>query len=227
MPDTQIRTVLFDLDGTLADTAPDLAAALNHVLHEAGKPTLPFEAIRPVASHGGMALIKLGFQLAPEHPQFEPLREQLLQHYAANIVQHTSLFPGMTELLDRLEARGMRWGVVTNKPGWLTEPLLEGLGIRSRAACVVSGDTLPQRKPDPTPLLYACEQSNTDTLQCLYVGDAERDIIAGKRAGMRTLVALFGYLSGEDRPDEWAADGMIQTPLEILDWIDTRNRVST
>ena len=148
-----IQTVLFDLDGTLLDTAADLAAALNRVLSENRREPLPCETIRPAVSHGGIAIIRRGFGLAASDPAIEPLRPRLLARYRANISTHTRPFPGMTEVLDALEARGLNWGVVTNKPGWLTQPLLSDLGLLQRAACVVSGDTLAQCKPHPAPML--------------------------------------------------------------------------
>ena len=218
-----IKTVLFDLDGTLLDTAPDLAAALNAVLRANGREPLPFEAIRPVVSHGGRALIEPGFGLDPGHPEFEPLRRQLLDHYQAHIADRTRPFPGMEAVLETLEARGIDWGVVTNKPGWLTEPLLQKLGLLDRAACVVSGDTLAERKPHPAPLLHACELTGESPSRCLYVGDAQRDIEAGRNAGMPTLVALFGYFLAGDRPETWGADALIEHPAGILDWLDTAN----
>ena len=201
-----IRTVLFDLDGTLADTAPDLAYALNRVLEEQGGRPLPFDTIRPVVSHGGIALIKLGFGIDEQAPEFPPLRQRLLDIYRDNIARETRLFDGMESLLATLEERGLNWGVVTNKPGWLTEPLLDALGLKARAATIVSGDTLPERKPHPAPMLLACEQAGSDAGHCLYIGDAERDIEAGRNAGMRTLVALFGYLGETDIPERWQAD---------------------
>ena len=217
-----IRTVLFDLDGTLLDTAPDLADALNAVLLENRRAALPYEEIRGVVSHGGMALIRLGFGIPPSAPDFEPLRQRLLEIYLANIASRTRPFPGITELLDELERRGLNWGVVTNKPGWLTDPLLQQLSLHDRAACVVSGDTLTERKPHPAPMLHACRQAGSLPAQCVYVGDAERDIEAGRNASMYTLVALFGYFMADDRPLEWQADGSISQPLELLEWLDTR-----
>jgi 2-phosphoglycolate phosphatase len=216
-----IRTVLFDLDGTLLDTAPDLADALNTVLVEQGHAPLPFEHIRPVVSHGGIALIELGFRLERTDPAFESLRQRLLEIYRANLSVRTRPFPGMPELLDAIEARGLNWGVVTNKPGWLTDPLLQELGLYERAACVVSGDTLDERKPHPAPMLYACEQAGSTAAQCVYVGDAQRDIEAGNNAGMHTLVALFGYIQADDDPHGWAASAAINTPGEVLDWLDS------
>lgn len=219
MPDT-IRTVLFDLDGTLLDTAPDLADALNRTLAEFGAPTLPYEEIRPAVSHGGMALIELGFGLRPGMPGFDERRQRLLDIYAANLANRTRPFPGMDEVLRQLEASGINWGVVTNKPAWLTEPLLEALHLRDRAAAVVSGDTVTERKPHPAPMLHACELAGSDPAACLYIGDAARDIEAGRRAGMCTLVALFGYIDPADEPATWGADGMVETPQEILRWLE-------
>ncbi len=216
---SQIRTVLFDLDGTLADTAPDLAYALNEVLREQGHAPLPFEQIRPVVSHGGIALIKRGFNMDESAPQFDELRQRLLAIYREHIVRQTTLFEGMESVLASIEQRGLNWGVVTNKPGWLTEPLMEGLALKERAATIVSGDTLEQRKPHPAPMLLACNQAGSEAAQCLYVGDAERDIEAGRSAGMRTLVALFGYIGEEDRPEEWMADGCVEKAAAILDWL--------
>ncbi len=216
-----IRAVLFDLDGTLADTAPDLAWALNQVRREQGLEPLPYDRIRPAVSHGSRALIERGFSLAPDDPRFEPLRRRLLDLYRANLARETRLFDGMDEVLAELEARGLRWGVVTNKPAWLTEPLLAALELDHRAAAIVSGDTVDQRKPHPAPLIHACELAGTDAAHCLYVGDARRDIEAGRAAGMHTLVALFGYLDEDDDPATWSADALVTTPADILRWIDT------
>ena len=215
-----IRTVLFDLDGTLADTAPDLAHALNLLLAEHGRQALSVDQVRPEASHGSIALIRLGFGLEPEHPEFEPLRRRFLALYADHICEHTRLFPGMNQVLDGLTEQGLNWGVVTNKPARLTEPLLERLGLAAEAACIVSGDTTDNRKPHPAPMLYACRRAGSEPAQCLYVGDAERDIAAGREAGMPTLVALYGYIGGHERPQDWGASGMIRAPLEVLSWLD-------
>lgn len=218
--DPRIRTVLFDLDGTLLDTAPDLAYALNETLKLAGRPPLPFETIRPVVSHGGLALIRLGFGLEPEDPEFQTHRGRLLSLYRNHLARETRPFPGMYELLDALEQRGLNWGVVTNKPAWLTDPLLQALELFERAACVISGDTLTERKPHPAPMLLACKCTGSSPEECLYVGDAKRDIEAGRNAGMATLVALFGYIGAEDDPHTWSADGLVETPGEILSWLD-------
>lgn len=213
-----VRTVLFDLDGTLADTAPDMAFALNVVREEIGLPALPFSAIRPVVSHGATALVRLALD-EPQSEHFETLRKRFLEVYRGHLTRETRLFPGMDEVLRSIEEHHLNWGVVTNKPAWLTEPLLDQLGLTQRAACIVSGDTTPERKPHPAPMLYACQKAGSQGAQCLYIGDAQRDIEAGKNAGMHTLVALFGYISEADEPYLWNADAMIQHPLEILEWI--------
>lgn len=215
-----LRTVLFDLDGTLVDTAPDIAAALNRVLVEQGKPALPYHHIRPVVSHGSTALIELAFGMTPADPTFVQLRDRFLDFYRDNLAVESALFPGMSDVLENIERQGLHWGVVTNKPAWLTEPLLDQLNLSSRTACVISGDTIPQRKPHPAPMLLACEQAGCEPEHCIYIGDAQRDVEAGKNAGMRTLVALFGYLSAEDKPESWGADGLLTDPLAILAWLE-------
>lgn len=217
---TSIRTVLFDLDGTLADTAPDLAAALNRLLAEAGRAPLPFERIRPVVSHGSPALIRIGFALAPGEPGYAERRARLLEIYAQDLCRETRLFPGVPELLAALRARGIAWGIVTNKPAFLTDPLVERLGLPHPPVCVVSGDTTNNKKPHPEPMLHACRIAAAKPEDCLYVGDAERDVRAGRDAGMRTLVALFGYIGENESPSRWGADALIRSPLEVLDWID-------
>lgn len=220
-----IRTVLFDLDGTFADTAPDLAYALNETLLANGRLALPYDTIRPVVSHGARALVELGFQLTETDPLYPQLRQQLLDIYASNITRHTTLFTGVTELLASLTSRHINWGIVTNKPGFLTEPLMRGLGLFDQASCIISGDTLPVRKPDPAPLLHACQLAGSQSFECVYIGDAERDIIAGERAGMHTLIALFGYLGEQDQPDQWGADALVKSPGAILEWIEQHNQL--
>ena len=218
-----VRAVLFDLDGTLVDTAPDLACALNATRIEEGLSPLPFEAIRPSVSHGSIAMIKAGFDINEGAQQFQRLRQQLLDHYQANIAVHSTLFEGMERVLQQLESQQIAWGVVTNKPGWLTTPLMEALELSQRAGVVVSGDTLPVSKPDPAPLFHAGNRLGHSHPEIIYIGDAERDIEAGRRAGMRTLIAEYGYLSEQDSIHEWQADGTVQNALEILDWVDRWN----
>ena len=211
-----MQAVLFDLDGTLADTAPDLGHALNLQRERHGLPPLPQEIIRPYASHGTVGLFDIGFGLTPQDARFAPMREEYLALYTANLCLHTTLFPGMAELLAALEARNISWGVVTNKPARFTEPLLELLGLSKRAASIISGDTCAHPKPHPEPLLCAAREIGVAPQSCLYVGDAERDIEAARAAGMSALIADYGYLSAEDRPETWGADGRIDTPLGIL-----------
>jgi phosphoglycolate phosphatase len=216
---SKIRTVLFDLDGTLADTAPDLAHALNLLLVEEGKTALPYETIRPEVSHGASALVTLGFGKKPGDADFDRLRQRFLALYTENLCRHTRLFDGILSLLQALQKQGMNWGVVTNKPAFLTDPLMAQLRPEPAPACVVSGDTVTNRKPHPEPMLHACTAAGSRPEQCLYVGDAERDILAGRHAGMKTLVALFGYINGHETPERWGADGMIRAPGDILDWL--------
>ena len=211
-----IQAVLFDLDGTLADTAPDLGHALNLQRERHGLPPLPQETIRPYASHGTVGLFDIGFGLTPQDARFEPMREEYLALYTANLCLHTTLFPGMAELLDELENKGIAWGVVTNKPERFTNPLLELLGLTQRAASIVSGDTCAHPKPHPEPLLRAAREAGAEPASCLYVGDAERDIEAARAACIPALIAAYGYIGANDRPETWGADGTIQHPSEIL-----------
>jgi 2-phosphoglycolate phosphatase len=202
----QFRALLFDLDGTLADTAPDLAAALNHVLVQENHQPLPLTTIRQVASDGARGLLQLGFGIGEQHTDFQRLRADLLTYYATHIADHTTLFTGMEDILHRLETLSIPWGIVTNKPKKLTIALLEKLQLLPRAACVISGDSLPERKPHPAPLIYAAELLSLPPQTCCYVGDAERDIQAAKAAGMVSIAALYGYLHPETAPITWQAD---------------------
>jgi 2-phosphoglycolate phosphatase len=216
---SDIRGVLFDLDGTLLDTAPDLIRVLNQVRVEQGRAPMPYDLARTQVSHGSSGLIRLGFpDLAGD--ALEALRLRLLELYSAQLSIDTALFDGCQTVLDELNSRSMPWGIVTNKPGFLTTPLLKSLGLDQCAGCVVSGDTLPQRKPHPAPLLLAASQLPLPPEQCLYVGDAERDVQSARAAGMPVLVARYGYLGPDDDPDSWQPDAMIDTPVQIIDWLD-------
>lgn len=219
MPARPLAGVLFDLDGTLLDTAPDLIAALDHALQAAGRPPADPEAARSHVSHGAAALIEHGFGIPREAPEFEVHRQRLLTHYRENLANRTRLFPGMEALLAWLEDRELPWGIVTNKPARFTDPLLEALGLSERAGAVISGDSVPEKKPHPGPLLAACRSMGVAPGHCVYVGDARRDIEAGRRAGMRTAVALFGYLDSGERPERWGADHLASTPEELAKWI--------
>lgn len=216
----KIDAVLFDLDGTLADTALDLIETLNSLLVKHGFAEKPFDEMRPHVSNGSVAIIEAGFGFGAEHPQFASLKGEFLQLYLDNICHLTTLFPGFEELLEALEQRSIPWGIVTNKPAYLTNPLMAGLGLAERAVCIISGDTTSHAKPHPEPILHACQLAGVAPQQTLYVGDAVRDIEAGHRAGTHTLVALFGYLSEDDQPETWGADGMVKRPLDILRWLD-------
>ncbi len=212
-----IEAVLFDLDGTFADTAPDLGAALNHVLSARGRPPIPLHTSRLQASHGSAGLLKLGFGIEPSSSEFPALRDMFLAHYAAHICDHTTLFPGMAELVDILESRKLRWGIVTNKPHRYTVPLMQALGYADRASCLVSGDTCLRAKPYPDPLIHAANLLEIKPEHCLYLGDDKRDMQAGRAASMKSLIALFGYIDPAADLESWQADGRISHPLELPD----------
>ncbi len=214
-----IQAVLFDLDGTFADTAPDLAAALNHTRATRGLAPLPLDIIRPQASHGSRGLLKLGFGIEPDTPDYSTLRDIFLDHYERNICVHTRLFPGMAGLLNELERRGIKWGIVTNKPHRYTVPLMQALGYAGRAACLVSGDTCAHAKPHPAPLLRACELAGADPARCLYLGDDLRDMQAASAAAMPGIIARYGYIGDGAQLDDWGTHGMIDTPTELLGYL--------
>jgi N-acetyl-D-muramate 6-phosphate phosphatase len=215
-----ISTVLFDLDGTLVDTAPDLGFALNLQLKKHGKKPLSDAAIRPFASHGSRGLIGLGFGITPADANFIAMRDEYLSIYDTVFTRSPVLLPGIENLLQVLESKKVNWGIVTNKPRRFTTPLIETMGLHTRAKCVVSGDDAPQPKPSPATLLLACSQMSVKPEQCIYVGDAERDIVAGNAAGMQTAVALFGYIDVTDTPHNWGADILIANPEELLAFLN-------
>ncbi|MFU8896510.1 MAG: phosphoglycolate phosphatase [Gammaproteobacteria bacterium] len=204
--------VLFDLDGTLADTGPDLAAALNTMLSSDGHAPLPYETIRPWVSWGALRLIRLGYGEQLDAGRTAELRRRFLACYEVCVCRESRLFPGIDESLEALELAGVPWGIVTNKPGWLTEPLLAGLGLHERAGTVISGDTLPFAKPHPMPLLHAARELGVAAERCVYVGDNVRDVEAGRAAGMYTVAAAWGYIPPDDDPAEWLADHLMLAP---------------
>lgn len=210
-----MQVVLFDLDGTLVDTAPDLGLALNMLRERHGLPALPQATIRPYASHGSRGLLGIGFGLGPEHADFAAMRDEYLDLYGQVLTHAPVMFDGIPELLASIESAGLRWGVVTNKPRRFTLPLMEAMGMAARAACIVSGDDAVHAKPHPDTLLLACDLTRTSPAGCFYVGDAERDVVAGKAAGMRTVVARYGYLGEHDTPEAWGAEMLIDTPGEL------------
>ncbi len=214
-----IRAVLFDLDGTLADTAPDLTGALNRLLIELGRPSVPLAAARALTSSGARGMLKAGLGIGPEHADYEDLKRRFLDFYAADICASTTLFDGVEVLLETLEMRGMAWGIVTNKPARFTLPLLARLALTARSRCIVSGDTAARSKPFPDPLLHAASLLAIAAADCLYVGDDLRDVQAARAAGMRNLAAAYGYLGENGDPHAWGADAVIAHPLEVLNHI--------
>jgi 2-phosphoglycolate phosphatase len=210
-----LQAILFDLDGTLLDTAPDMIGALDALRAEHDLAPMNYHVARTQVSNGAAGLLALGFDhLGPDDR--EALRSRYLELYAARLAQGTRPFPGMVEVLDTLERAGIPWGVVTNKPGYLTEPLLAALALSGRCACVVSGDTLTRRKPDPAPLLHAAERLGVASSAVVYVGDAPRDIEAGREAGMVTVAVTYGYHAPGDDPAQWGADHTVNNPAELL-----------
>lgn len=212
-----IRAVLFDLDGTLADTAPDLGAALNCLRIEEGLPPMPLSELRAFTSQGVRGLLRAGMNMLPENSAYAGFAERVLTHYQRDICRHSRLFDGIPELLGVLDARGIQWGVVTNKHARFTTPLVNALGLARRACCVVSGDTAARPKPAPDPLLYACSLSGHAPADCLYVGDDRRDIEAGHAAGMAAVAVRWGYLGVDDPIENWGADHIIEKAAELLD----------
>lgn len=210
------QAILFDLDGTLADTAPDLGRALNLQRGRHGLPSLPADVIRPYASHGSIGLLGIGFDLKPEDADFAAMRDEYLALYDEVFCACPMLFDGMADVLLAIENMNIPWGVVTNKPRRFTVPLMQALGLSARASSIVSGDDCERPKPHPDPLFLASRQVGVDSSACWYVGDAERDIVAGRAAGMHTLIAAYGYLGEDDHPEGWHAQGMIATPRELL-----------
>ena len=211
-----IQAVLFDLDGTLADTALDLGGALNTLLNRHGLPAKSMDEIRMQASHGAAGLLKLGAGITPDHPDYARWRTEYLDEYDSRYAQDTTLFGGVNELIAELGKRGIKWGIITNKPMRFTDKLVPKLGFIIPPAVVVSGDTCGESKPSIKPMLYACGQIHADPQHTLYVGDAERDIQAGCNAGMKTVLAEWGYISDEDDTDSWQPDYRIATPIELI-----------
>jgi 2-phosphoglycolate phosphatase len=211
-----IRAVLFDLDGTFADTAPDLAYTLNVMRATRGLPPCSVETTRPVTSTGARGLLRVGFGMAPEDSSYLKMRAEFLEIYAHNLCRETTLFAGMERLLGVLDERGIRWGIVTNKAEYLAKPLIEQLRLGGRCACVVGGDTAPRMKPHPDPLHAAARLLEIAPAACVYVGDDKRDIDAGRAAGMKTIAVRYGYLNGGD-PDAWNADVVVNRPEDVLE----------
>lgn len=210
------RAVLFDLDGTLADTAVDLGGAVNRLLAESGRPALPLEALRPYVSQGVRGLLRKAYGSEPDDPGHAALSDRFLVLYEKHICDESTLFPGMAETLLAIEQAGLPWGIVTNKRSRFTGPVMAGLGLSTRAACQVSGDTTPEPKPSPLPILHACQLVGVDPRHSLYIGDDQRDIEAGRAAGCRTVAVRWGYLGDGGPIESWGADHIIDHPADLL-----------
>lgn len=211
-----LRAVLFDLDGTLVDSAPDLAGAANDMRRARGLDALALEQLRPMVGSGARGMLNAALGLMPEHAEYELLRREFLDRYEARLTQESVLFDQIPSLLEALDASGLRWAVVTNKAERFALPLTEAMGLRPRAFTVIGGDTTPHAKPHPEPLLEAARRGGLAAQHCIYVGDDERDIIAGRAAGMKTVAAGWGYLGNEAPPSAWGADIVISSPMELL-----------
>jgi phosphoglycolate phosphatase len=218
-----IRAVLFDLDGTLADTAPDLGFALNSLLIRYGRDPISLQKIRPMASHGARGLLELGFDIKPNDPYFDEMRTEFLDLYLNNICRETKLFDGMEDLLKQLEAKKIKWGIVTNKPKRFTDPLMVRLKLDKRAACIVSGDSYARPKPYPDSILGAATEISIESNQIVYVGDDERDMQAARAAGTHAVIANWGYMGNGNAPEKWPSDATINHPSDLLAYLATQS----
>ncbi|MCP5335745.1 MAG: HAD-IA family hydrolase [Oceanospirillaceae bacterium] len=214
-----ISGLLFDLDGTLVDTAPDFVRVVNHMLKEDGKATLPFDEIRAQVSNGARALVNLAYGIDEGHPDYAATRQRLLDLYLAGICIDSSLFAGLQNSLELCARHGLPWGIVTNKPRLYAAPLMDALNLRPALASLVCPDDVANRKPHPEPMYKACEEMGADAAQCIYVGDHIRDIEAGRAAGMRTVAAAWGYIAAGDDIQRWGADFIAATPAELYTWL--------
>ena len=213
---TTIKAVLFDLDGTLIDSAPDLGAAADQMRVARGMPSLPLDRYRPLAGAGARGMLKIAFGMSPDDAAFIDMREEFFQNYERRLTQATTIFDGVPQLLDQLVQQQLHWGVVTNKSKRFTEPLTQQMPLFATAGAIISGDTTPHSKPHPEPLLEAARRIGVEPQACVYVGDDERDIQAGKAAGMRTVAAVYGYLGEMQSVAHWQADEVISSPFELL-----------
>ena len=217
--DFKLSCVLFDLDGTLVDTAPDLILCLNKALICYGFKTVADDAIKPFISFGAIAMINQSLDQSISEALRADILETMLNLYQHNIAEYTVFFKGMSNTLDVIEAQGLKWGVVTNKQERFTNPLMDALKLTDRAACIISGDTTANPKPHIEPMLAACKQAAVKPSECVYIGDAIHDITAGKNAQMKTLAALYGYIKPGDAPETWGADALIESPEQLATWI--------
>ena len=217
---SRVDAVLFDLDGTLIDSAPDLAGAANDLRRSHGLPDLPYERLRPMVGSGARGMVGAAFGVLPGDARFETLRDQFLARYEQRFLQETAVFPLMEPLLRALEARGLPWGIVTNKAARFAQPVVAGLRLHKRAVVLICGDTTPHAKPHPAPLLEAARRIGVAPTRCVYVGDDLRDVQAGRSAGMPTIAAAWGYLGAGEAIEAWGADAIIEAPDALLNWLE-------
>ena len=223
---TLIKGVLFDLDGTLLDTAPDMADALNAQRAQHQLAPLPFAVIRPYVGYGTRALLKIGFEIDDTHANYQAMAAEYLDLYEQHIIKKTAFFPHVEQVLTELDAASLPWGIVTNKPKRFAHPLFDAFGLVNRAACLVCGDTLPKRKPHPDQILYAAAHMQFNTSDLVYVGDTDIDVAASKQANMPALVALYGYIHADENPYAWQANGYLQSILDIIPWLQARRELA-
>ncbi len=220
MAASSIHAVLFDLDGTLVDSAPELGAAADKMRVDRGLPSLPLAKYRPMAGAGARGMLGIAFGITPDMPDFAVLREEFFRNYEARMLLNTHVFEGVADLIGSLRTQQLAWGIVTNKSKRFTEPLVQSIDVFSSAGAVVSGDTTPFSKPHPEPLFEAARRLGLDPARCIYVGDDERDIVAGRAAGMRTIAATYGYMGAQADVTLWEADGAIDSPMALLQWLN-------
>ena len=222
---TKIRAVLFDLDGTLLDTAQDLVVALNVIRKDFGLPELLISAVKPFISAGSKAILDTFLSIRELDQEYAAIRQRLFELYAKECTKNTIPFPGIHEVLLQLQLKSITWGIVTNRITSHTDLLMRAMTFDPLPACIVCADTLQKAKPDPEPIIHACQLLNLQPRECVYVGDAITDIQAAKAAGMKSIAALYGYISQRDDPSQWQADGYIEKPIELIDWIQAENTI--